>query len=147
MKLLLQLATPRDISVTFIQCPNRCQFSAQQGLEVCVWWVQDGDAYAFGVMLYELYSGQPAWAGISTGDIISAKLRTHASQALRMSADAPPALQVPKLSPTLVSAWSCSSSSLGFCSITLQGAVVFCSPSASLAVLCNHSSLLFAAFP
>ena len=56
-------------------------------------------------MLYELYSGQPAWAGLPTGDIISAKLRTHASQALRMSADAPPALQVPYLSPKLLT-WS-----------------------------------------
>ena len=96
MKLLLQHAMARDISETLIECPNRCHLSAQQELEVCVWWVQEGDAYAFGVLLYELYSGQPAWAGMSTGDIISAKLRTHARQALRMSADAPSALQVPK---------------------------------------------------
>lgn len=70
--------------------------------QVSVFWVQEGDAYAFGVMLYELYSGQPAWPGLSTGDIISAKLRTHASQALRMCADAPPALQVPHLPPMLL---------------------------------------------
>ena len=56
--------------------------------------VQEGDAYAFGVMIYELYSGQPAWAGKATGDIIAAKLRSRASVALRMAEDCPPALQV-----------------------------------------------------
>ena len=64
------------------------------GMLLCVYNVQEGDAYAFGVMIYELYSGQPAWAGLSTGDIIAAKLRSHASVALRMTEDCPPTLQV-----------------------------------------------------
>lgn len=55
---------------------------------------QEGDAYAFGVALYELYSRQPAWANLSTGDIISAKLRSNAAVSLRLPAEAPPALQV-----------------------------------------------------
>jgi len=56
--------------------------------------VQEGDAYAFGVMLYELYCSKPAWANLSTGEIISAKLRSHAGESLQLVPDAPPALQV-----------------------------------------------------
>lgn len=54
---------------------------------------KEGDAYAFGVMLYELYCSKPAWANLSTGEIISAKLRSHASVSLQLVPDAPPALQ------------------------------------------------------
>lgn len=64
--------------------------------------MQECDAYAFGVMLYELYSSRPGWAGLSTGDIISAKLRSHASASLQLAPPAPPALQVkqpPPLTP------------------------------------------------
>lgn len=94
--------------------------------------MQEGDAYAFGVLLYELYSGQPAWAGLSTGDIISAKLRTHASQALRMSADAPPALQVPYLSLMLHLQRRC---------ITVHCVDMLLSP-CNLLCLCLHSEAL-----
>ncbi len=58
------------------------------------WLLWVGDAYAFGVMLYELYSGKPAWAGLSTGDIISAKLRSHVSASLHLPGEGSPALQV-----------------------------------------------------
>ncbi|KAL0031996.1 hypothetical protein WJX79_011099 [Trebouxia sp. C0005] len=54
---------------------------------------KEGDAYAFGVMLYELYCSKPAWANLSTGEIISAKLRSHAGASLQLEPDAPPALQ------------------------------------------------------
>ena len=63
--------------------------------------VQEGDAYAFGVMLYELYCSKPAWANLSTGEIISAKLGSHAGVSLQLVPDAPPALQV------LVCPWLC----------------------------------------
>ncbi len=56
--------------------------------------VQEGDAYAFGVMLYELYCSKPAWANLSTGEIISAKLGSHAGASLQLVPGAPPALQV-----------------------------------------------------
>lgn len=158
---------------SFVEGLDQCHFSAQQVLEyikdasVCMVGagsyqaacdcplcclhgthhfsvlVQEGDAYAFGVMLCELYTGQPAWAGMSTGDIISAKLRTHASQALRMSADCPPALQVPK---TVSCAVACLVLLIkGFCSILMQSAVMFGSLSASLSVLCDLSLLPSAA--
>ena len=64
---------------------------------------QEGDAYAFGVMLYELYCSKPAWANLSTGEIISAKLRSHASVSLQLVPDAPPALQVLVCLPLAVS--------------------------------------------
>jgi len=57
--------------------------------------VQEGDAYAFGVMLYELYCSKPAWANLSTGEIISVKLGSHAGASLQLVPHAPPALQVP----------------------------------------------------
>ncbi len=56
--------------------------------------VQEGDAYAFGVMLYELYCSKPAWANLSTGEIISAKLDSPAGVSLQLVPGAPPALQV-----------------------------------------------------
>lgn len=74
--------------------------------------MQECDAYAFGVMLYELYSSRPGWAGLSTGDIISAKLRGPASASLQLAAPAPPALQVtpppsspPPLPPRSICVW------------------------------------------
>ncbi|KAL0023839.1 hypothetical protein WJX77_010270 [Trebouxia sp. C0004] len=54
---------------------------------------KEGDAYAFGVMLYELYCSKPAWADLSTGEIISAKLRSHAGVSLQLVPAAPLALQ------------------------------------------------------
>ena len=84
----------RSYSPLCKQTQSQYQYHKSKSSYVVLLLLQEGDAYAFGVMVYELYSGVPAWAGLSTGDIIAAKLRSHASTALRMSADAPPALQV-----------------------------------------------------
>ncbi len=67
--------------------------------------MQEGDAYAFGVMLYELCTGKPAWDSKSAGDIISAKFGRPAAPGLAMPTALPNALKVavtPVSHPSLV---------------------------------------------
>jgi len=44
--------------------------SAFGGLKGCVCW-QSVDVYSFGVILWEMYCGQRAWAGLNTAQVIS----------------------------------------------------------------------------
>ena len=48
--------------------------------------------YSFGIMLYEMYTSRPAFASMSAGDIISAKLQND--HVVELPSSAPQALQV-----------------------------------------------------
>ena len=54
--------------------------------------MQEFDVYSFGIMLYEMYTSTPAFASMSAGDIISAKLQNE--HVAELPGTAPPALQV-----------------------------------------------------
>ena len=48
--------------------------------------------YSFGILLYELYMSKPAFANMSAGDIIAAKLQNN--HVIGLPQTAPQALQV-----------------------------------------------------
>ena len=62
--------------------------------------LQEFDVYSFGIMLYELYNSKPAFANMSAGDIIAAKLQND--HVIGLPDTAPQALQVTYLSFLIV---------------------------------------------